>query len=747
MKLVAYDTLTIGPDDGTGAPHATVTPGSLTIPCNSSGGVKTAMNNQALAFSLTVGGQACASVKAVQKSGTTLPTGVTLTSSGGTVTKISIATTASASGMAAGVTFTVSGTLNGNTYSDECTLALIGSVAGQDVVQLVMTNDFMMVPTDANGVVTETTSVTAYSAILVGAHAASDQTRPSASKIIIKSNGSNTDLYPTYSPLSGTSNIFSLTWTFNKGVQLIENNYNIPITSTYNGNSYSSSVIIAASKGKPVYELGVNLPAIPFKKDSNNLLTPASAQLSVDIWEFIGDAYTTYSYSTAKSQKGIVTRYTLDGSRPTTSSSEWGSGTGNGISWSNGKMVIANTTTVNNICIAIFSSSGSLLDFEGIPVVKDGIDGKDGKDGKDGTNGTNGTNGINGTNGHVGRWYYYAGPYSSSTTYTMGETQAPYVKYNNKFWMLVASSAKGKTPADGSSYWEEMQSDFQYYIAKAFFGAYAELGSFIVNGDWMISQYGKLYYPEGTSVNIDSSNYQQQYNYKLPYQWFDPSYPNINKTNDFNFCPAYAVDGLTGKVYMNQANITGKVVATSGSFTGTVNASGGSITGDMTVTGNLTIGNGNVKLKLEPLGSGSAVGASIKAVRGNQTPFSLTFTDVAYSGTNYAHAELLLESTGPSNMQYGKVKINDMSMSRTLYYGDLNSYTTYKAYEGLDAFSNIIGMVHRISVNSAYYMRMGISSVGKAIIQADSWPTASDLSSLPVGSVYRDGAYLKVKTS
>ena len=117
-------------DNGADGVSATVTPSSISVQCNTSGAVKTSVS-QNLSFGLKVGTQSCSNVTAVQKSGTTLPTGVTLTTSSGKVTSITIGTTATASGLAAGVTFTVSGTYNSVGYSSECTLALIGALQGQ----------------------------------------------------------------------------------------------------------------------------------------------------------------------------------------------------------------------------------------------------------------------------------------------------------------------------------------------------------------------------------------------------------------------------------------------------------------------------------------------------------------------------------------------------------------------------------------------------------------------------------------
>lgn len=175
--------------------------------------------------------------------------------------------------------------------------------------------------------------------------------------------------------------------------------------------------------------------------------------------------------------------------------------------------------------------------------------------------------------GHTGRWYYYAGEYSKNPgDYAMQETQAPYVNYGAEngrpvFWMLDFKGNEPSSmpvsaydhPTDNSECWTRMASEQAYYIAEAIFGSYAHLGSFIINGDWMISQYGKQYNPTGGYT--ENSAYTD-FNRYHPGDW----------DGGTNFVPNFAVDGKTGKVYMQKAYVQGEVHATSGEFTGTLRA-------------------------------------------------------------------------------------------------------------------------------------------------------------------------------
>ena len=114
-----------------------------------------------------------------------------------------------------------------------------------------------------------------------------------------------------------------------------------------------------------------------------------------------------------------------------------------------------------------------------------------------------GVNGINGTPGHVGRFYYYAGVFDGTPShYSMEQTQAPYVKASNGIFYMLDNqgveptggtmTASQEPTASGQTQWSVMSSEQQYYIAKAVFGEYAQFGSFIFNGDWMLSTKGTL---------------------------------------------------------------------------------------------------------------------------------------------------------------------------------------------------------------------------------------------------------------
>lgn len=119
---------------------------------------------------------------------------------------------------------------------------------------------------------------------------------------------------------------------------------------------------------------------------------------------------------------------------------------------------------------------------------------------RQGEQGGPGEPGKPGERGKVGRFYYYAGVFDVSDTTTqflVNDAQSPFFAYNNKYWVYnpednpsggtTTMSAMG-TPSSSSSNWKLMTSDFKYIITEAIFGSYAHFGSWVFNGDYMLSE-------------------------------------------------------------------------------------------------------------------------------------------------------------------------------------------------------------------------------------------------------------------
>ena len=453
--------------------------------------------------------------------------------------------------------------------------------------------------------------------------------------------------------------------------------YEITVSYTYKNVAYTAVFTVSASKGEAVWQLKPSMSAIPFQRNADNTLTPASRAVGLSLVKIDGGSTATYT----SVQTGLTVRYSTC-SMPSSASA--------GTGWSSGNITVANSA--ENLYIALFNASGTLLDRETIPVVKDGEKGASsftshvfkrqssqpsapsggsysspvpsgwsdgipdgsamvwmstrifssdgqapqqsawttprqmtdtadfdvefssvaspnppsghpntntqwsntsssstiwmatseyhngtwsawqvakikgekgdkgdkgnkgdkGDKGDQGNKGDKGDKGDQGSAGHVGRWYYFAGEWSSGTSYLFEATKAPYVKRGNNFYMLDCAAwastqqssstytSRGQDPASYNSGnpWSPMTAVFKYIITEAMFTQNAYLGSFIINNDWMISQHG-------TVNGAASTNYTA----------FDVNHPNDNTGS--NFIPNFAVDGKTGTSYQKKGYIGG----------------------------------------------------------------------------------------------------------------------------------------------------------------------------------------------
>lgn len=163
--------------------------------------------------------------------------------------------------------------------------------------------------------------------------------------------------------------------------------------------------------------------------------------------------------------------------------------------------------------------------------------------------------------GKTGPWWYPAGSWNSNTEYIRNDSVVPVVEHNNYYWYLGKENyaSRGEEPTASSKVWN-LADNFKVVFCEALFAAFAKLGSAIMNGDWMVSQHGKI---NGTA-STDYTKFKET----------DPQGKNSG-----NFCPNFAIDLLAGKAYMNDAVIRGTVHANDGEFNGVVHATGGEFSG------------------------------------------------------------------------------------------------------------------------------------------------------------------------
>ena len=209
--------------------------------------------------------------------------------------------------------------------------------------------------------------------------------------------------------------------------------------------------------------------------------------------------------------------------------------------------------------------------------------------------------------GKIGRFFYYAGAwndFASTDSFLVNDAQAPYFAYNSNYWVFnpetngTYTKQDMGTPSSSSSNWKVMTSDFKYIITEAIFGSYAHFGSFIINGDWMISTNGTI----NGVLYVNGQNFTYNGETKPAYMWFDASNPSNNTGH--NFVSNFAINGLTGQGIFGGGKIifnangggqlaNGKIVWNEN---GVGNLAGGNVSwdanGNLTIVGDIKANNG-----------------------------------------------------------------------------------------------------------------------------------------------------------
>ena len=217
-----------------------------------------------------------------------------------------------------------------------------------------------------------------------------------------------------------------------------------------------------------------------------------------------------------------------------------------------------------------------------------------------------------GVTGKTGPSYYPAGEFNTSTNNAFSRTDAacPVVLHtdNNtsKYYYLKQSSNLRdgvRIPPTGnlysSDYWG-LCDNFQVVFIKALFAAFASLGSFIVNKDWFISQYGTLVGPSPNEpITINSSNVGTLYKIsgstistgsggQVAYTYFDDEDPQCETTpasGHMKFVPKLAIDAKSGKIYGSDVEFS------NGKFSGEIHASSGNF-GKISIVGDKIVSDG-----------------------------------------------------------------------------------------------------------------------------------------------------------
>lgn len=122
------------------------------------------------------------------------------------------------------------------------------------------------------------------------------------------------------------------------------------------------------------------------------------------------------------------------------------------------------------------------------------------KYGKNGEQGPAGPQGPAGADGALGKTLYPAGVWNSKATYVSDENTAPYVIYDEEYYMLIADTSNANNPSISTTIWKKIEK-FDAVYAKIAMIDNGTIGSAVYSGDYMFSKQGK------NSSGEDSSTY------------------------------------------------------------------------------------------------------------------------------------------------------------------------------------------------------------------------------------------------
>lgn len=144
--------------------------------------------------------------------------------------------------------------------------------------------------------------------------------------------------------------------------------------------------------------------------------------------------------------------------------------------------------------------------------------------------------GYTGGTGNTGPMYYPAGPHDPNRNYDVTSKLVPVVCSSSSYYYAKQSVPAGQNiPVSNTTYWGAF-SNFAAVFVEILFASFAKLGSFVISGNWFISQYG-------TVNGYNSANYQA----------FDGSFTD----QATNFIPYLAMDAKNGSLFCQKGTIGG----------------------------------------------------------------------------------------------------------------------------------------------------------------------------------------------
>jgi len=165
--------------------------------------------------------------------------------------------------------------------------------------------------------------------------------------------------------------------------------------------------------------------------------------------------------------------------------------------------------------------------------------------------------------GKTGQGLYPAGEYISKK-YIRTASACPVVHYKDastdEYWFLDADTNMVNgvpvAPSDAvGNPWSKAE-DFGVILTNAMFAKFANMGGFVINGDYWYSQYGDLYHKANGSVTvtaIDADNVETLYGGAVAYTYFDDDDPMVDTDPDagaYKFRPTKVINAVSGEEYM-----------------------------------------------------------------------------------------------------------------------------------------------------------------------------------------------------
>ncbi len=315
-----------------------------------------------------------------------------------------------------------------------------------------------------------------------------------------------------------------------------EGEVKVQMAATVGGQSYGAVgllPIVAKRKGQGgedgvTYELVTSVQKITSDSDGNIL----TGGIGLTAYKTVAGVRTSCALGTIVGPMNYRAQYSIDGGTWTDCTNDVSILSGSGWVRAYGAPSSAVETVRVGIAFrllygASLESSTVVHEIGALPIVSNGADGDPGSPGSPGSTGL------------TGPWWWPAGFWNSTYVYERTTDSFPVVEYEGHYYYpkAVGTIAAGGNPPDDNNAWQ-LATQFKVVFVEALFAEFAKLGSAIINGDWMISQHGKLY-------GVDSSTYTL----------FDPSDPE-GKVNG-HFRPNYAVDLKNGVSYLNKSKIRG----------------------------------------------------------------------------------------------------------------------------------------------------------------------------------------------